>query len=72
MAGILRPLFAHHVDHLDPAQDHSRGHHRLEPEHRSNPAFDRAMVLLNPVIQVSTLSNANGLQITPCSILEPV
>lgn len=30
------------------------------------------MILLNPVNQVGTLLNANGLQITPCSILEPV
>ncbi len=30
------------------------------------------MVLLNTIVQISTLPDANGLQITPCSVPEPV
>jgi hypothetical protein len=43
-------LLAHHVDHLDAAQDHIGTARGLEPEHRSNPALDGAMVLLNLII----------------------
>src|SRR4051794_7428548 len=64
IAGVLRLLFAHHVDHLDPTKDRTSTVSALEPEHRSNSAFDGAMILLDAVIQVGTLSNANRLQIT--------
>lgn len=67
-----RLLLAHHVAHLDPAQGDSRGGHQLEPEHRSSSAFDGTIVLFNPVIQVGTLPNVNGLPTTPQSSLKPV
>ena len=31
IAGILRLLFAHHVDHLDPTQDRTGAGDRLKP-----------------------------------------
>jgi hypothetical protein len=58
---MLRLLFAHHVDHLDATQDHTGTARRLEPEHRSNPAFDGAMILLDPIIEIEALADANGL-----------
>lgn len=30
------------------------------------------MILLNAIVKVSTLADANGFQIRPCSILEPI
>jgi hypothetical protein len=30
------------------------------------------MILLDPIIEIGALADANGLQITPCSVLEPV
>jgi hypothetical protein len=72
IAGILRLLFARHVSQLDATQDHSGSDNGLETEHRPDAPLDSAMILLNPIVQVGTLPDANGLQITPCSILEPI
>ncbi len=65
IAGILRLLFAHHVDHFDSTQDHSRGRHRLEPEHRPHSPLDGAVILLDPIIEVGTLPNTDRLELAP-------
>jgi hypothetical protein len=70
IAGILRLSFAHHVDHLDPAQNCPSGRHRLEPEHRSNPPSDGAMILFDTMIQIRTLPDPDRLQFAPRLILE--
>jgi hypothetical protein len=44
----------------------------LEPKHRPNPALDSAMILLDPVVEVSTLLDPDRFQLAPRSILEPV
>jgi hypothetical protein len=49
-AGILRLLFAHHVDHLNAAQDHTGTGNSLKPEHRPHSPPDGKMVLLNAII----------------------
>ncbi|SCY99846.1 hypothetical protein SAMN02927923_03304 [Microvirga guangxiensis] len=67
-----RLLLAHHVDQLDPTEDHTGRGRGLEPNHGSDPALDGAMILLATMIEVGTLPDANRLQITLCSILEPV
>ena len=72
IAGIPRLLLAHHVNHLDPTQDHTGSGHRLKTEHGSDPPLDGAMVLLDTIIEVGALPDANGLQITSRSFLEPV
>jgi hypothetical protein len=58
--------------HLDPTQDQTGSGHRLETEHESDTPLDSAMVLFDAVIKVGTLPDANGFQITSCSILEPI
>jgi hypothetical protein len=70
--GVLRLLLAHHVDHFNAAKDHLNTGNRLKPEHRPHSPFDGAMVLLNPIVEVGALPDANGLQITSRSFLEPV
>ena len=65
IAGVVRLLFAHHVDHLDPAEDHTGGVDRLEPEHRSDPPLDSPMILLNSIIQVAALPDPDWLEPAP-------
>jgi hypothetical protein len=65
IAGILPLLFAHHVNHLNPAQDRPSGRHRLEPEHRSNAPLDGAMILFNAIVEVGTLPDLDRLQFAP-------
>jgi hypothetical protein len=72
IAGVLHLSFALHVNHFDPTQDHASAIERLEPEHRAYSPFDGPMILLDTIVQVGTLPDANGFQITPCSILEPI
>ncbi len=54
-AGILRLLFAHHVDHLDPTQDRTGAGDRLKAEHWPHSPLNSAMILFNAVIAVGTL-----------------
>jgi hypothetical protein len=61
IAGILRLPFAHHVDHLDAAQNDTSAHGRLEAKHWPDAPLDGAMILLNTIIEVGTLADANGL-----------
>jgi hypothetical protein len=65
IADVLRLLLAHHVSHLDPAQDHTGRGHTLETKHRSNPPLDGAMILLDAIVQVGTLPDADRLQLPP-------
>jgi hypothetical protein len=62
IAGILRLLFAHHGDQLDPTKDHAGTGDGLKAEHRPDAPFDGSMILLNPIIQVGALSDPNWLQ----------
>ena len=66
------PVACASFDHLDPTQDHTGSGHRLKSEHGSNPPLDCTMVLLDPVVQIGALPGANGFQIMPRSVLEPV
>jgi hypothetical protein len=63
--GILRLLFPHHVNHFDSTQDHASTIERLEPKHRAYSPFDGPMILFDTIVQVGTLPDANGFQITP-------
>jgi hypothetical protein len=72
IAGVFRLLLAHHVNHLDSTQDHTGSDRRLETEHRSDPSLDGAVVLLNAIVQVGTLPETDGFQVTPRSVLETV
>jgi hypothetical protein len=47
MTGTLRLSFAHHVNHLDPTQDHVGTVSGLESKQRSHAAFDVAVILLD-------------------------
>jgi hypothetical protein len=38
----------------------------MKAEHRSDPPFDGPLILLNPVVEIGNLSDANGVQATPC------
>jgi hypothetical protein len=72
IAGILRLLFAHHVDHLDASQDRTRAVNGLKPEHRPHPFLNGPMILLDAIVQIRTLPNSNGFQVMPRSALDPV
>jgi hypothetical protein len=65
MAGVLRLLLAHHVDHLDLAQDHTSSAGGSEAEHGPNPPFDSTMILLNPIVQIGTSADLDRLLFTP-------
>jgi hypothetical protein len=43
MTGILRLSFPHHVNHLDPTQDHTSAVHRLETKDQANAPLDGPM-----------------------------
>lgn len=62
--GIFALSFAHHVNHFGTAQDRTSAVHGLEPKHRAHPSLDDTMVLLNTIVQVGTLPDANRLQRT--------
>jgi hypothetical protein len=64
IAGILRLLFAHHVDHLDASQDRTRTANGLKPEYRPHPCLNGPMILLDAIVQIRTLPNVNGFQVT--------
>jgi len=50
------------VNHFNAAQDSCCAGDRFDAEHRPDPALDSAMVLLNPVIEVLALLDAERLQ----------
>jgi hypothetical protein len=54
-ADIFRLLFTQHVNQLDPTQDQASTVSGLEAEHRTHTALDRAVILLNAIIEVLTL-----------------
>jgi hypothetical protein len=60
--GIPCLSFAHHVNHLDAEQDDAGGSRRLEAEHRSNSALDAPVILLDPVVEILALADADWLQ----------
>lgn len=55
IAGIFRLLFPHHMEQLDATYDHPSTVGGLEAEHRSHASFDRAVILLNAIIEALTL-----------------
>jgi hypothetical protein len=63
IAGILRLLFAHHVNHLDPAEDHASAGNGLEPKHWPYSPLNGTMILLDVIIEIGTLSDTDGLQL---------
>jgi hypothetical protein len=65
IADILRLSFAHHVNHFDPAQDHTSAVQRLEPEHWPDPPLGRPMILLDPVVQIAALVDPDRFQLAP-------
>src|SRR5687768_9082379 len=67
-AGVLCLSLAHHVNHLNPTQDHPSGCHRLEPEHGPDPSLDGAVILLDAIIQIGTLPDPDWLQRTSRSV----
>ncbi len=62
IAGIFRLLFPHHVDQLDATYDHASTVSGFEAEHQSHAAFDGAVILLDPVIEVLTLPDPDRLE----------
>jgi hypothetical protein len=52
--------FLDHVHQFDAAQNDARAVEILEPEHRSDSAFDGPMVLLDDVVQILDLTNLDG------------
>jgi hypothetical protein len=68
--GILRLLFAHHMDHLDAAEDRPWAINGLEPEHQPHPSLDGPMILLNPIVQVAALANPDRRQLPSRLTLE--
>src|SRR6185437_16869616 len=52
--------FLDHVHQFDATQNDVRAVEILEPEHRSDPAFDGPMVLLDDVVQILDLTNLDG------------
>lgn len=72
IAGILPLMFAHYVNHLDPAQDHTGSGFRLKTEHGSHSPLDSTVILLIAIVEVGTLANPNGFHTVLRSVLEPV
>lgn len=68
--GVPRLSFAHHVDHLDAGQGDRGGVRRFETEHRPHPALDAPMILLDAVIEVLALADADRLRPAPGAILQ--
>jgi hypothetical protein len=62
MTRILRLVFTHHVNYLDPTQDHAGAVSGLEAEHWMHAAFDGAVILLAAVIEVLTLPDPDRLE----------
>lgn len=58
----------HHVNHFDAAKRGSRSGERLETEYRPDPLLDAAMILLDPIVEIRALANADRLQWSTGSI----
>ena len=71
-AGVFRLSFSHHVHHFDAAKDRASAVQGLEPHHRANPLLDSPMILLDPIIQVAALADADRLQVPSRSVPETV
>jgi hypothetical protein len=67
---VLQLALAQHVDHLDARQCCDCGSERLEAEHRSDALLYPPMVLLDAVVQILTLSDADGFKPAARSILK--
>jgi len=55
-------MFPNLLRKLDAANRYRCGLELLEPEHRSYPLFDPAMILLDNVVQVLAGAHANSLR----------
>jgi hypothetical protein len=62
LAGIFRLLFTHHMDQLDTTQDHVGAVSGLEAEHRTHTAFDGTVILLNAIVEITTLPDPDRLE----------
>ncbi len=63
---------AHHVKHFDPGQDDAGGGRRLEGQHQPHTALDAPVVLLDPVVQVSTFPDRDRFQPASGTILQSI
>jgi hypothetical protein len=54
------------------AEDRAGAGDGLKAQHRPHSPLDGAVILFDAIVQMSTLPNANGIQVTPRSALEPV
>ncbi|MBB3019130.1 hypothetical protein FHR70_002184 [Microvirga lupini] len=69
---VLRLSFSHHMNHLNAVQDHASARRGPEAQHRANPTLDRAVILLNAIIEILTLPDADRLELLTCPVLKPV
>ena len=53
-------VFANHVHELNASEDGLRRSKRFETQHRLGDAFDRAMILLDDVVEVFNQPNGDG------------
>lgn len=60
------------MEHLDPGQRVARAYERLETEHRPHSALNASMILLDTVVEVSALADANPLRSAPGAIPQSV
>ncbi len=63
-------VIAQHVDHLDARQCCNCGSERLKAEHQFDASLDPPVILLDAVVQILTLSDADGFKPAARTILE--
>ena len=59
------------MDHFNAAQDSRCAGGRVEAEHGPDPALDAPVILLDAVVKILTLADADRLQRSAGSILQP-
>jgi hypothetical protein len=60
------------VEHLNTTEDRASAGYGLEAKHWPGPPFDGAVILLDAIVQVGTLTDADRLQLPSCVDLEAV
>jgi len=55
MGKHISPVFRHHVSHFNASQHGASAIYCLEAEHRSYRQLNRAVILLNEVVQILAL-----------------
>jgi hypothetical protein len=71
IVGISRLSLAHHVDHLDAGKDGGGARLRLEAEHAADAALDAPVILLDPVVEILALPDADRLEPPPRALPKP-